>query len=58
MAGYLYQRVKGSGIQQAGEFAAAMATLKITVNGPFTGTKEEVEAVQKSNRKVYPTLNS
>ena len=29
MAGYLYQRLKGAGIQDAGEFAAAMATLKL-----------------------------
>lgn len=45
MAGYLFQRSKGAGIQQAGEFAAAMATLKIGMSGPFTGTEEEVAAV-------------
>ncbi|RYZ21383.1 MAG: ribokinase [Chitinophagaceae bacterium] len=49
MAGYLYQRVKGSTIQDAGEFAAAMATLKLGVNGPFTGTREEVEAIRNMN---------
>lgn len=42
MAGYLYQRVKGAGLQQAGEFAAAMATIKIQSSGPFTGTEEDV----------------
>jgi sugar/nucleoside kinase (ribokinase family) len=42
MAGYLYQRVRGAPIQDAGEFAAAMATLKIETSGPFTGTKEAV----------------
>ena len=42
MAGYLSQRVKGAGLQDAGEFAAAMATLKIESSGPFTGTKEDV----------------
>jgi sugar/nucleoside kinase (ribokinase family) len=42
MAGYLYQKIKGSGFQFAGEFAAAMATLKIESSGPFTGTEDDV----------------
>jgi sugar/nucleoside kinase (ribokinase family) len=42
MAGYLYQRIKGAGIQEAGEFGAAMASLKIESSGPFTGTRENV----------------
>ena len=43
MAGYLYQRIKkGAGIQQAGEFAAAMAGLKTMSPGPFVGTEAEV----------------
>lgn len=42
MAGYLYQRVKGTGIQQAGEFAAAMASLKMESPGPFTGTVDDI----------------
>jgi sugar/nucleoside kinase (ribokinase family) len=42
MAGYLYQRVKGVGLQESGEFAAAMAGLKTTSPGPFTGTGDEV----------------
>ncbi|RYZ61693.1 MAG: ribokinase [Chitinophagaceae bacterium] len=45
MAGYLYKRAKGAGIQQAGEFAAAMATLKLQQSGPFTGTEADVEAL-------------
>ena len=52
MAGYLYQRIKGTGIQQAGEFAAAMARLKIESSGPFTGTREHVSAVLKEGDKV------
>lgn len=52
MAGYLYQRLKGTPIQQAGEFAAAMATLKIESSGPFTGTKEEVYALLKDNERM------
>lgn len=42
MAGYLYQRNKGAGPQEAGEFASAMAGLKVNSSGPFTGTEEDV----------------
>lgn len=45
MAGYLYQRVKDAGIRQAGEFAAAMASLKMESPGPFTGTEADVQQV-------------
>ena len=44
MAGYLYQRIKGAGFQEAGEFGAAMASIKIGLSGPFTGNKESVRA--------------
>jgi sugar/nucleoside kinase (ribokinase family) len=54
MAGYLYKRCKGGSIQEAGEFAAAMATLKIQGSGPFSGTEEEVERVLRSNERRYP----
>lgn len=40
--GYLYQRVSGANIEQAGRFAAAMSTLKIEKSGPFSGCKEDV----------------
>jgi sugar/nucleoside kinase (ribokinase family) len=54
MAGYLYQRIKGASFQEAGEFAAAMATLKIEGSGPFTGTKEDVLTLLASRKdKVY-----
>jgi sugar/nucleoside kinase (ribokinase family) len=56
MAGYLYQRVKGAGIQQAGEFAAAMSTAKIASSGPFTGTEDEVENVVKQDRRVLASF--
>ncbi len=56
MAGYLYQRFKGEGIQQTGEFAAAMATLKIQTSGPFTGTEDEVREVQKNNQRQFPDI--
>ncbi|MEO6315130.1 MAG: carbohydrate kinase family protein, partial [Chitinophagaceae bacterium] len=42
MAGYLSQRILGKDPQQAGEFASAMAALKIESYGPFTGTPEDV----------------
>jgi sugar/nucleoside kinase (ribokinase family) len=42
MAGYLYRRIKGAGIQQSGEFAAAMAGLKTASSGAFMGTEAEV----------------
>jgi len=42
MAGYLSQRIAGKNPQQAGEFASAMAALKIESYGPFTGTPEDV----------------
>ncbi len=49
MAGYLYKRHKGASVQDAGKFAAAMATLKIGVSGPFMGTEEEVYLVQSGS---------
>jgi len=42
MGGYLYQRVKGKGIQESGEFAAAIASLKMESPGPFRGSEEDV----------------
>jgi sugar/nucleoside kinase (ribokinase family) len=50
MAGYLYQRSKGIPAQGAGEFAAAMATLKIEASGPFTGTEEDVVGLLASRQ--------
>ncbi len=54
MAGYLYRRIKGDGIQEAGEFAAAMATLNIESSGPFTGNKNDVLQLLAEDRvKVF-----
>jgi sugar/nucleoside kinase (ribokinase family) len=50
MAGYLYQRSKGIPVQGAGEFAAAMATLKIEASGPFTGTEDDVVGLLASRQ--------
>lgn len=50
-AGYLYRRSAGDGPQAAGEFAAAAATLKLEVSGPFAGTEDEVRALlQRAGR--------
>lgn len=51
MAGFLYQRIKGASLQEAGEFAAAMATLKIQSSGPFTGTTEDVMGLLANTEK-------
>ena len=40
MAGYLWKRVQGSQVQEAGEFGAALATLKVASSGPFSGSPE------------------
>lgn len=54
MAGYLFKRLKGAGLQEAGEFAAAMATKNIESSGPFTGTEEDVLALLGEGReKVF-----
>jgi sugar/nucleoside kinase (ribokinase family) len=50
MAGYLFQRSKGMPVQGAGEFAAAMATLKIEGSGPFTGTEGDVRGLLASRK--------
>ncbi|MEO6149770.1 MAG: PfkB family carbohydrate kinase [Mucilaginibacter sp.] len=42
MAGYLYKRIQGASIPEAGHFASAMAGLKAGISGPFNGTEEEV----------------
>ena len=51
MAGYLYQRIKNATIQEAGEFGAAMASLKIEAPGPFTGTEADVLILLENNTK-------
>ena len=48
MAGYLYYRSKSADIQQAGQFAAAMASIKMESPGPFTGTEQQI--IDRINR--------
>lgn len=49
MAGYLSQRVKGLAINEAGLFAAAMASLKIATTGAFKGTVNEIHLALKNS---------
>ncbi len=44
MAGYLYERLRGTTPEMAARFAAAMATLKLERAGPFMGNKADVHA--------------
>ncbi len=58
MAGYLYMRIKGKGLEETGRFAAAMATLNIETSGPFTGSESDVlktlsEGVLSNTAKSY-----
>jgi len=53
MAGYLYKKTKGCTLIEAGNFAAAMSTLKIQTSGPFTGQVTDVKQVLQNNRPVF-----
>ena len=52
MAGYLYKKIKGAELEEAGKFAAAMSTLKIQTSGPFTGYIEDIEQVLQTNKQA------
>jgi len=54
MAGYLSQRIQGAPLQQAGQFAAAMASLKMESPGPFKGSAKEIERVLAHSQKTMP----
>lgn len=56
VTGYLYKRAKGVGIEEAGKFAAAMATIKIENSGPFNGTKEDVENRIRTAEQIIPVV--
>lgn len=42
--GYIYQRVQGASIEEAGNFASAIASLKLEASGPFSGSEADVQA--------------
>lgn len=56
MAGYLSKRIQGGTVQQAGEFAAAMASLKLESPGPFTKTTREIIHVLQHSEKTMPVV--
>ncbi len=43
MAGYIFKRLKFCAVEEAGSFAAAIASLKLQGYGPFTGTERDVQ---------------
>ncbi len=45
MTGYLYMRNKGADYEEAGNFAAAMCTIKLGASGPFNGTEAQVRQI-------------
>ena len=51
MAGYLYKRAKGASIEEAGNFAAALSTLKIERSGPVNAHLEDVAHVISNNEQ-------
>lgn len=56
MAGYLSQRSLGKSPSEAGEFASAMAALKIESHGPFTGTEKDVNRFIGQREKVLHAI--
>ncbi len=53
VAGYLFQRLKSVDVENAGRFAAALATLKLERFGPFTGKAEDVEALPGMTARAF-----
>lgn len=56
MAGYLSQRSLGKTPSEAGEFASAMAALKIESHGPFTGNEKDVTKFIGQREKVLHAI--
>lgn len=56
MAGYLYKKAKGSSIEEAAIFGAAMATLNMETVGPFMGKEKEVLDKMATATRKYPGL--
>lgn len=50
--GYLYSRMQGASYREAGEFAAAMCTMKLEHSGSFDRRIEDIKATIERNR-VY-----
>ncbi|MDR2763592.1 MAG: PfkB family carbohydrate kinase [Tannerella sp.] len=54
MAGYLYQRARGVGMEEAGRFAAALSTLKIERSGPVQASCEDVVRCMQTRKQRMP----
>ena len=52
IAGYLFKRLKSSPIFEAGNFAAAVASLKMERYGSFKGTEKDVEKFLEMSRVI------
>ncbi|MFQ5684320.1 MAG: PfkB family carbohydrate kinase [Candidatus Binatia bacterium] len=52
IAGYLFKRMKSSPIVEAGNFAAAVASLKMERHGPFEGTEKDVGKFLEMSRVI------
>jgi sugar/nucleoside kinase (ribokinase family) len=57
MAGYLYKRAKGTSVEEAGHFAAALSTLKIERSGPVRAGVEDVMNILKNNDTYMPEIS-
>ena len=53
MAGYLYMRTNNKGPQEAGEFAAAVASLKIGTFGAYSGTIGEITDFRNQHYAIW-----
>lgn len=47
MAGYLYKRSQGRGVEESGRFAAAMCTIKLGAAGPFSASEDAAETMAR-----------
>ena len=56
MTGYLYMREKGASIAEAGQFAAAMCTIKLEKSGPFDATPADIEKVMRTHPQHFALL--
>lgn len=56
MAGYLYMRNRGASYLEAGTFAAAMCTIKLSAPGPFSATMDDVLAVIRRAGATLPSV--
>jgi sugar/nucleoside kinase (ribokinase family) len=54
MAGYLFKRVQGKSISEAGTFGSALASIKTEQFGPFAGNIESIEKVIANAPRAFP----